>query len=108
MTEVTVKLSCLLLSCLILDSPSKGSIYDDELTESQQKDIEELAALIIDENSDRLPSSDEKEQSEEFEKTWFPSSGFCVRKDMHEIGVHKYSKFKYRIISEEHSFELGA
>ena len=84
---------------MIPDYPSKDSIHDDELTESQQKDIEELAELINDDNSDRLSFSDEKEQSEEFEKTWFPSSGFCVRKDMLEIGVHSYSKFKYLFLN---------
>lgn len=85
---------------MFLDSLAKdSSVCDDELTESQQKDVDEWVELLINnENSDTPSSTDEKEQSEEFDKTWFPSSGFCVRKDMHEIGVQNHSTFKYHMI----------
>jgi hypothetical protein len=69
------------------DSPSKVSSQNDGLTESQQNDIEMLVELINDESDDTQSTGNEQEQNEEIDKTWFPSSGFCVRKDMHEIEV---------------------
>mgnify|MGYP002803811734 CR=1 FL=1 len=65
------------------DPPSKILSQNDDLTESQQNDIEMMVELI-NEDSDTHSTGHEKEQNEEIEKTWFPSSGFCVRKDTHE------------------------
>jgi hypothetical protein len=47
-----------------------------------------LVELINDDRSDTQSTGSEEDQSEEIDKTWFPSSGFCVRKDMHETEVY--------------------
>ncbi len=80
------------------DSPSKVTSQNDGLTESQQNDIEMLVDLINDETSEtQSTTGDEKEQNEEIDRTWFPSSGFCV--DLREFEVKYSAGFKRKTCS---------
>jgi hypothetical protein len=58
-----------------------------------------LVELINDDRFDTKSTGSEEDQSEEIDKTWFPSSGFCVRKDMHETEVYN-ADFNYKFFVE--------
>jgi hypothetical protein len=58
-----------------------------------------LVELINDDRFDTKSTGSEEDQSEEIDKTWFPSSGFCVRKDMHETEVYN-ADFNYNFFVE--------
>ncbi|XP_028401432.1 uncharacterized protein LOC114524527 isoform X2 [Dendronephthya gigantea] len=67
------------------EPPSRVSSQTDGLTESQEKDIDMLVELLTDETPDTQSTRSEMEQNNELDKTWLPSSGFCVRKNSHEM-----------------------